>query len=192
MTDGAQVLILASASPRRAQLLESAGFLFTVRPADVDERARPGEAPADYVLRIARAKAAEVGRDCRIPGSVILAADTAVVVGGQTLGKPIDDRDATRMLKLLSGQVHEVMTGVVLLAGTREAAEVVRTRVRLLPLTDGEITWYVGTKEPDGKAGAYAIQGLGARFVDWIEGSWSNVVGLPLATVDRLLKELGK
>jgi septum formation protein len=142
----------------------------------------------DYVRRIARAKAAAVAVDCRESGSVILAAATSVVVGGEILGKPADDRDAVRMLKLLSGRVHDVFTGVVLLDAAGEAAEVVRTQVRLLPLTDAEIAWYVGTKEPEGKAGAYAIQGIGARFVDWIEGSWSNVVGLPVATVDRLLK----
>jgi septum formation protein len=181
-------LVLASASPRRAELLQSAGFTFTVRPADVDERARPAESPFDYVGRIARAKAAAVALDCRESGSAILAADTAVVVGEEILGKPIDDRDAVRMLKLLSGRVHEVFTGVVLLDSAGETVEVVRTRVRLLPLTDREIAWYVGTKEPDGKAGAYAIQGIGARFVDWIEGSWSNVVGLPVATEDRMLK----
>src|SRR5829696_6880054 len=107
-------LVLASASPRRAQLLESAGFSFAVRPADVDERMRPGEPPADYVLRIARAKAQAVAADCRESGTVILAADTAVVAGAETLGKPADDRDAVRMLKLLSGQVHEVFTGVAL------------------------------------------------------------------------------
>jgi septum formation protein len=192
MPDATPRLVLASASPRRAELLTSAGFTFTVRPADIDESARSGEPPADYVRRIARAKAAAIGIDCRESGTVILAADTAVVVAGEILGKPADDADAIRMLKLLSGRVHEVFTGVVLRDAASEAVEVARTQVRLLPLTDSEIAWYVGTKEPEGKAGAYAIQGIGARFVDWIEGSWSNVVGLPVATVDRLLKRVGK
>ena len=188
MPDLTPRIVLASASPRRAELLASAGFTFTVQPAGVDEQTRRGEPPADYVRRIARAKAAAIGADCRETGSAILAADTAVVVADEILGKPADDRDAVRMLKLLSGRVHEVFTGVVLLDSGGEMVEVVRTQVRLLPLTDREIAWYVGTKEPEGKAGAYAIQGVGARFVDWIEGSWSNVVGLPVATVDRMLK----
>ena len=188
MPDITPRIVLASASPRRAELLASAGFTFTVQPAGVDEQTRRGEVPADYVLRIARAKAAAIGIDCRESGSVILAADTAVVVAEEILGKPADDTDAVRMLKLLSGRVHEVFTGVVLLDAGGETVEVARTQVRLLPLTDLEIGWYVGTKEPEGKAGAYAIQGIGARFVDWIEGSWSNVVGLPVATVDRMLK----
>jgi septum formation protein len=181
-------IVLASASPRRAELLANAGFTFSVQPAAIDESTRPGEPPADYVCRIARAKAAAVAFNCRESGSVILAADTAVVVADEILGKPADDTDAVRMLKLLSGRVHEVFTGVVLLDSAGETVEVARTQVRLLPLTDLEIAWYVETKEPDGKAGAYAIQGIGARFVDWIEGSWSNVVGLPVATVDRMLK----
>jgi len=188
MPDITPRIVLASASPRRAELLASAGFTFTVQPAGVDEQTRRGEVPADYVLRIARAKAAAIGIDRRESGSVILAADTAVVVAEEILGKPADDTDAVRMLKLLSGRVHEVFTGVVLLDAGGETVEVARTQVRLLPLTDLEIGWYVGTKEPEGKAGAYAIQGIGARFVDWIEGSWSNVVGLPVATVDRMLK----
>jgi septum formation protein len=121
---------------------------------------------------------------------VVLAADTTVVAAGQILGKPADHAEAIHMLERLSGAVHEVFTGVVVLAGEREAAEVVRTRVHLVPLTPDEIKWYVGTGEPMGKAGAYGIQGRAARFVDWIDGSWSNVVGLPVATVDRMLKSL--
>jgi septum formation protein len=183
-------LILASASPRRAELLTRAGFLFTVEAADTDESELPGEAPDAYVLRIARAKAQAVAARCRKPGSVVLAADTTVVANGEILAKPVNEADAVRMLSLLSGTIHEVFTGVVALEADREAAEVVRTRVHLLPMTIDEIHWYVGTGEPMGKAGAYAIQGRAARFVDWIEGSWSNVVGLPVATVDRMLKTL--
>jgi septum formation protein len=184
-------LILASASPRRAELLVSAGFDFSIEPANVDESVLPGETPADYVLRVARAKARAVAARCRESGSPIVAADTTVVVDGEILAKPDDDADAVRMLKRLAGRVHEVLTGVVVVFAGRELAEVVLTRVRLLPLTSDEITWYVATGEPVGKAGAYGIQGRAARFVDWIEGSWSNVVGLPVATVDRMLKTLG-
>ena len=184
-------LILASASPRRAELLASAGFDFTIEPADVDESILAGEEPAAYVLRVARAKASTVAERCRKSGSPVVAADTTVVADGEILAKPENDEDAVRMLKRLSGAVHEVLTAVVVVFAGRESAEVVRTRVRLLPLTQEEIRWYVATGEPFGKAGAYGIQGRAARFVDWIEGSWSNVVGLPVATVDRLLKGLG-
>jgi len=184
-------LILASASPRRAELLARAGYEFTIEPADVDESLMPGEPPADYVLRVARAKAHAVATRCRESGSMVLAADTTVVVDGEILAKPADREDAVRMLKRLAGVVHEVLTGVVVVAGGREVTEVVRTRVHLLPLSPDEIAWYVDSGEPEGKAGAYAIQDRAARFVDWIEGSWSNVVGLPVATVDRMLKRLG-
>ena len=157
----------------------------------MDESVLPGETPADYVLRVARAKARAVAERCRESGSPIVAADTTVVVDGEILAKPDDEADAVRMLERLAGRVHEVLTGVVVVFAGRELAEVVLTRVRLLPLTSDDITWYVGTGEPVGKAGAYGIQGRAARFVDWIEGSWSNVVGLPVATVDRMLKRLG-
>ena len=183
-------MILASASPRRAELLASAGFQFTVEVADVDETERPGEAPEAYVLRVARDKARTVASRRRETGEVVLAADTTVVAGGEILAKPVDQADAVRMLTLLSGVVHDVFTGVVTIADRVEAEEVVRTRVYLRPLTPEEISWYVATGEPMGKAGAYGIQGRAARFIDWIDGSWSNVVGLPVATVDRLLKSL--
>jgi nucleoside triphosphate pyrophosphatase len=191
MPPSSPVLILASASPRRAELLASAGFEFTVEPADVDESVLPGEPPAAYVLRVARAKARAVAERCRKSGRPVVAADTTVVADGEILAKPEDDEDAVRMLKRLSGAVHDVLTAVVVVFGGREVEEVVRTQVRLLPLSPEEIAWYVSTGEPAGKAGAYGIQGRAARFVDWIEGSWSNVVGLPVATVDRLLKGLG-
>jgi septum formation protein len=182
-------LILASASPRRAELLTSAGFVFEVAPADVDETPEPGEAPQPYALRVARAKAsAAVASTGGKPGALVLAADTVVAVDGEVLGKPADPDDATRMLRLLSNGVHQVHTAVVVRRGADERSEVVTTRVRFLPLTEAEIAWYIASGEPDGKAGAYAIQGRAARFVDWIEGSWSNVVGLPIATVYRLLE----
>lgn len=184
-------LILASASPRRAELLAAAGFAFTVRPAHVDETIRPGEDPTSYALRVAGEKAARVLEECRESGSLVLGADTVVVAGGRIMGKPADDADARSMLKALSGAVHEVHSGVAVYSKTRRSCEVVTTRVHILPLTDDEIAWYIGTGEPWGKAGAYAIQGRAARFVDWIEGSWSNVVGLPIATVHRLVNEAG-
>ncbi|MEO8520842.1 MAG: Maf family protein [Acidobacteriota bacterium] len=179
-------LILASASPRRAELLTSAGYLFEVAPADVDETPRPGEAPAPYALRVARDKAQAVA--AARAGQTVLAADTVVAIDGHILGKPADHGDAARMLRLLSGRLHDVHTAVVVAPRDGgERAEVVTTRVRFLALTEAEVAWYVASGEPEGKAGAYAIQGRGARFIDWIDGSWSNVVGLPIATVYRLL-----
>ena len=191
-TSSDQRLVLASASPRRAELLTNAGFSFTVEVADVDETEHPGESPEGYVLRVARDKARTVADRRREPGIVVLAADTTVVASGEILAKPADESDAIRMLEMLSGAVHDVFTGVVAIAGRREVAEVVRTRVHLLPITPEEIRWYVATGEPMGKAGAYGIQGRAARFIDWIDGSWSNVVGLPVSTVDRMLKRLGR
>jgi len=183
-------LILASASPRRAELLAAAGYAFTVDPAHVDESERSGEPPGAYVLRIARDKARAVAARRRKAGEMVLGADTTVVANGEILAKPADESDAIRMLQLLAGAEHHVFTGVALVFGGREQAEVVETRVRLLPLELDEIQWYVGTGEPMGKAGAYAIQGRAARFVAWIEGSWSNVVGLPVATVAQMIKRL--
>ena len=180
-------LVLASASPRRAELLKTAGFAFEVRPADVDETPRPAEPAATYVLRVARDKALAAAERVNGNDAWILAADTVVVVSGRILGKPTGPAEARRMLSMLSGVVHEVLTAVVVRHAGSETSEVVSTRVRFTPLSPAEIDWYVESGEPDGKAGAYAIQGLGSRFVDWIEGSWSNVVGLPVATVYRML-----
>ena len=183
-------LILASASPRRAELLTSAGFDFEVVPADVDETPKLGEKPQAYALRVARDKARAVRGYSRASGATILAADTVVVSRGEMLGKPRDSDDMRRMLRLLSGVVHDVHTAVVVAAGQTERAEVVTTRVQVQPLAESEISWYVDSGEGEGKAGGYAIQGRAARFIERIEGSWSNVVGLPVATVYRLLKEL--
>ena len=180
-------LVLASASPRRAELLKTAGFTFEVRPADVDETPRPAEPPATYALRVARDKALAAAERVNRPDAWIRAADTVVVVDGGILGKPTGPAEARRMLSMLSGVVHEVLTAVVVRHAGSETSEVVSTRVRFAALSAAEIDWYVESGEPDGKAGAYAIQGLGSRFVDWIEGSWSNVVGLPVATVYRML-----
>lgn len=180
-------LILASSSPRRAELLTSAGFAFDVSPAEVDETIRQAEEPPAYALRVARDKAATAVAK-HGEGRVVLAADTVVVAGGEILGKPRDTGDAERMLRRLSGAVHDVLTAVVVRSASGETSEVVTTRVHFLRLTEAEIGWYVASGEPDGKAGAYAIQGRAARFIDRIEGSWSNVVGLPIATVYRLLE----
>lgn len=182
--------MLASASPRRAELLRNAGFTFSIEPADVDETPIEGERPDDYVRRIAHEKASKISA-AHPHGALVLGADTTVVVGGSMLGKPEGDDDAVRMLRTLSGVVHEVLTGVALASASGIEAAIARTRVRFLPLSSEEIAWYIGTGEPQGKAGAYAIQGRAARFVDWIEGSWSNVVGLPVATVYQMLKRAG-
>jgi septum formation protein len=181
------MLILASASPRRAELLTSAGFVFEVAPADVDETPAADEAPEPYALRVARDKAAAIASSAG-PDHVVLAADTVVAARGHILGKPADAADAARMLRLLSDGMHKVHTAVVVRRGLDERTELVTTRVRFAPLSEPEIAWYIASGEPDGKAGAYAIQGLGARFIEWIEGSWSNVVGLPIATAYRLLR----
>ena len=191
--------MLASASPRRAELLTRAGFEFDVIPTDVDETPRPDERPTEYVLRVAAEKALAAAAIRSEDQRPVLAADTAVVVRGELLGKPADAQDAHRMLQLLSDAVHEVHTGVVLLRGSLRLPdtsvarmdEVTTTRVRFAAMSPQEIAWYVATGEPDGKAGAYAIQGRASRFIEWIDGSWSNVVGLPIATVYRLLRESG-
>jgi septum formation protein len=185
-----RALVLASASPRRAELLTAAGYEFTIDPARVDESSHPGETPENYVLRIARDKARSVAARRRNAGEIVIGADTTVVARGEILAKPADESDAIRMLELLAGAIHRVFTGVVLISGDREVADVVITQVRLLPLDVKEIHWYVQTGEPMGKAGAYAIQGRAARFVDWIEGSWSNVVGLPIAAVNEMIKRV--
>lgn len=182
------MLILASASPRRADLLTAAGFHFAVRTVDVDERPIPGELPAACVLRLARAKADAAIRTRA--DEVVLAADTVVVVDGAILGKPTDDGDAARMLRLLSGRAHEVLTGVVARQHRREVSACESTTVEFSRLDEDEIAWYVASGEPCDKAGAYAVQGLASRFVTRIDGSYSNVVGLPVASVYRLLREL--
>lgn len=182
--------VLASASPRRAELLAAAGFDFEVVPADVDETPALGELPREYALRVARAKAEHVARHFS-DDRVILAADTVVVAGGRLMGKPSNAVDAESMLEALSGVVHEVHTAVVVRTAARQLEEVVTTAVRFSPLSEREIAWYIATGEAQGKAGAYAIQGRAARFIDRIDGSWSNVVGLPISTAYRLLLEAG-
>jgi septum formation protein len=181
-------LLLASQSPRRADLLRAAGISFEILAVSVDETPLPAETPDAHVRRLAEAKA-RVAATQR-PDATILGADTIVVVDGQILGKPSDTEDATAMLRRLAGRAHEVLTGVAIVQAGRATIDVASTRVWFLPLSDAEIGWYVATGEPSDKAGAYAIQGLGSRFVERIEGSYSNVVGLPVALVWRLLVEL--
>lgn len=177
--------VLASASPRRADLLRAAGFDFEVIAGSADESAAAGETAEAYVRRIAEAKADTV-RD-RASGRPVLAADTVVVVDTDMLGKPRDAADASRMLSRLSGRTHLVMTGVTLWAAGTRQTEVELTEVTFSPLSTPDIAWYVASGEPMDKAGAYGIQGLASRFVTRISGSYSNVVGLPVARVYRML-----
>jgi septum formation protein len=177
-------VILASASPRRADLLTAAGVAFEVRAVDVDEQPFDGESADGYVARVAadKATACPAAAD-----AVVLAADTVVVVDGRILGKPADEADAARMLRLLSGRGHDVLTAVAVRRGGTVAVEVDSTAVVFAPLSDADIAWYVASGEPRDKAGAYAVQGLASRFVQRIDGSYSNVVGLPVALVCRML-----
>jgi len=184
-------IILASASPRRAELLRQIGVAFELVPSQIDERAHPDEAPADYITRIARAKVIAVARERKC--GLVIGADTVVVLEGRMIGKPDHEADAQRLLRQLSGKWHAVMTGVALYdaATRREVADYEKTLVKFAQLTDREIEWYVGTSEPMDKAGAYGIQGLGGLFVDEIAGNYYNVVGLPIPLVYRLARRLG-
>lgn len=181
------MLVLASRSPRRAEILRQAGIPFTVRTADVDETPRDGEKPEDYVRRLAEEKAIAIDAE---PGETILAADTTVVIDGEILGKPADDADARRMLGLLSGRKHEVLTGIALRRGAELIRDWAATEVWFTTMTDDEIAAYVAGGEPMDKAGAYAIQGLASKFIDKIDGCYFNVVGLPVALVYRHLRAL--
>jgi septum formation protein len=180
-------LVLASASPRRAELLRAAGIEFSVRSADLDETQLPDETPPSYVLRLSREKALAVAQ----PDELVLGADTTVVVNGEIAGKPADATDARRMLQMLGGDWHEVLTGVSLVKDTQVCSELAVTRVKFAPLSEAEIDWYIATHEPFDKAGAYGIQGYASRFVEQIEGNYANVVGLPVQVVYRLLHQFG-
>jgi septum formation protein len=181
-------LILASASPRRSELLRNAGLAFTVEPADIPEQSLPHELPLQYAQRLARDKARAVFT--RRSDNVVLGADTVVVVDEHLLEKPADAQDAARMLRLLSGRAHQVITGVSLIAWGFERTEAEITEVWFSALSNGEIADYVETREPMDKAGAYAIQGLASRWVERIDGCYFNVVGLPVPRVYRMLREL--
>ena len=187
-------LVLASASPRRAELLRAAGYSFDVVPADVDERVHVAESAPDYVLRVASEKSAAVWAQVARPQEevnlIVLGADTAVVVDGEILGKPRDDREAAAMLRRLSGRRHEVMTGVSVRSPGGERGLVETTGVYIVDLREEDVAWYVASGEGRDKAGAYAIQGLASRFIPRIEGSYANVVGLPVAAVETLMRTL--
>lgn len=186
-------IILASASPRRSELLRQVGFDFEVIPSQTDEQEIAGESPEQHVIRLSLDKAREVSTRDDIDGRWVIGSDTIVLCDNQILGKPADNADAARMLRSLSGRTHQVLSGYAILdRGTGEnRAAAVTTRVTFRSLTDAEITGYIATGEPHDKAGSYAIQGLGAFMVSRIEGSYSNVVGLPLCEVVQALETLG-
>jgi septum formation protein len=184
-------LILASASPRRRELLSQLGAPFNVLPADIDERRHVSEAPRDYVIRLSRSKAQHVA--LQHPGAWVLGADTIVVIGDRILGKPVDAADAAAMLASLSGRAHEVVTGVALARHDHGymASEVVGTRVYFRVLSEADIAAYLATPEPFDKAGSYAIQGRGGAFVQGYEGCYTNVVGLPVQRAAAMLRRAG-
>jgi septum formation protein len=188
-------LILASSSPRRAEVLRNAGFVFEIRPADVDETRRPHEAAEDYVRRVAQAKARAIAEPARADRerAIVIAADTIVLAEGQILGKPRDAEDARRMLRLFSGKTHEVLTAlsVIDVPAAKEALHVEKTRVEFLKMSEEEIETYIQTGEPLDKAGAYGIQGIAGRFATRIEGCYFNVLGLPLSRLWTTLQSLG-
>ena len=183
-----QPLILASASPRRRELLQQIGLDFTVVTADIDETPLAGEDHVTYTVRLAEAKARAVM--AWHPDAVVIGADTTVAVAGELLGKPRDADDAARMLRLLRGRAHEVTTGIAVLARDQALTAAETTWVIFSDMTDDDIAAYIATGEPMDKAGAYAIQGRAAQWIPRIEGEYSNVVGLPLARLAGLLKSL--
>jgi len=183
-------LILASASPRRQQLLEQIGCSFTVVTSDVDEDNNQVMLPHELAVHHAQAKAinvaAKVGQN-----DIIIGADTIVVVDGQVYGKPVDMDDARRMLINLAGRTHKVITGIAVVSGSTTLADFVTTEVKIAQLSEDEIERYIATGEPMDKAGAYAIQGIGTLFVEGINGCYTNVVGLPLNALAKLMKKVG-
>ena len=183
--------ILASASPRRRELLTSIGLDFEIVPSHIPEVRADGEAPEEYVARLSREKAAAIATSHR--DRWIIAADTTVLLGEQLLEKPVDADDAKRMLATIAGRTHIVYTGVTVMnaAHDHHDTRVAESEVRMLPLDAREIEWYVATGEPMDKAGAYAVQGIGAMFIDSIHGSYTNVVGLPLALLFQMLRRAG-
>lgn len=189
-----KTLILASASPRRAELLTQLHVEFKVRPVDIDESARHGETPDAQVVRLATEKAREamalLDKD-DLPASVVLASDTLIALDGKSLGKPRNKQHSREILQQLSGREHEVLTAVCICSSLRETTELITTQITFAQLTDDEIDTYWNSGEPADKAGSYAIQGLGGKFVKAITGSYSAVVGLPLYETHRLLKEYG-
>ena len=183
-------LVLASGSPRRAEILTAVGWEFSKVPADLDETELPLESAENYVVRLAREKAAAVAE--RFPNDIVLGADTTVVIEAQILGKPIDLDDARRMLRMLSGNWHEVLTGVAIVSGGQMVDGVQRTRVKFSKLNDSEIEFLVSQGDPLDKAGAYAVQAQAALFIEGVEGDYWNVVGLPVELVYRLVSQTDK
>jgi septum formation protein len=189
--DNESKIILASASPRRSEILESLGVKFNAVSSNVDERPHVDESPADYIIRIARSKVISVAR--QYESGLVIGADTVVVLDSKILGKPTDDDEARLMLESLAGRWHAVMTGVALYDTTtkREVVDFEKTLVRFASLSATEIDWYIATGEHKDKAGAYGIQGSAGLFVEEIAGNYHNVVGLPIPLVYRLAKRLG-
>jgi septum formation protein len=183
------MLVLASASPRRQELLRNAGIPYEVQPAHINEDPLLGEPAKECVERLAREKALAIAK--KRPNDPVLGADTVVVIDNQILNKPIDPADATRMLRLLSGRTHQVITGVCVVANGRSLVDSEITSVQMSEIPENEITNYVATGEPMDKAGAYAIQGRASRWIPRIEGDYSNVVGLPIALVYQMLRQAG-
>ena len=183
------MLVLASASPRRRELLHNVGISFDVQPAHINEDPLPNEVAKDYAERLAREKAQAIAQ--QRPKNPVLGADTVVVIDNQILGKPADSADAARMLHLLSGRTHQVITGVCLAVDGRYTVASETTAVTMSEISEQEIRAYVATGEPMDKAGAYAIQGIASRWIPRIEGDYSNVVGLPVARVYRMLQQAG-
>lgn len=178
-------LILASGSPRRAEIMQSVGWEFEKAVPDIDETELPGEAPEVYVQRLARTKAEVVAAN--FPGRIVLGADTTVVIDDQIIGKPVDMADARRMLSMLSGRLHEVLTGVAVVTNGETRVGLQRTMVKFVQLSDSEITFLAERGDPLDKAGAYAVQAQAALFIEGMEGDYWNVVGLPISLVYRLV-----
>lgn len=183
------MLILASASPRRADLLGQLGLRADIHPADLDESVKPGEHSDDYVLRMAQEKAAAVAE--QFPSDVVLAADTAIDLDGRVIGKPCDRQDAAGMLRALSGRSHRVLSAIAVVSADKQYSELVVTDVCFGHLSEDDIGRYLATGEADDKAGSYAIQGRAAQFVQRINGSYSGVVGLPLYETSKALRSVG-
>jgi septum formation protein len=181
-------MILASGSPRRRELLAQVGYVFTVQAADIDESSRPGEAPEQYVRRLALEKASAVA--ARAPGAVVIGSDTTVVLDGEILGKPADVAEARAMLRRLSGRVHQVHTGIAAVRGERAESHVETTDVTFSAISSGELERYLATGDSLDKAGAYGIQGYAARWIPRIDGCYFNVMGLPVAATVALLEQL--
>jgi septum formation protein len=183
-------LILASGSPRRSEILSAVGWEFEKDVPEIDEAILNGESPEEYVLRLARSKAAAVAE--RHPGRMVLGADTTVVIDGEIIGKPVDMADAERMIRMLSGNWHDVLTGIAVAANGKTVDDIQRTRVKFAPMNDEEIRFLVEKGDPLDKAGAYAVQAQAALFIEGIEGDYWNVVGLPVRLVYTLVSRFAK